>query len=160
MKLRLTGPESQSRDLEINMQPQTIGRSADCDLVLDDQTVSRHHCQIRSTEDAVFVEDLDSRYGTKVKGEFHIGREVQLRLGEELEVGCWSGGLVNETSGEIGDLSTVEMEMTVAQTPSSTRKTRLLKATETRHSQGYLVLLFALAAIGGVVLAYFLIDAL
>ncbi len=160
MKLRLTGPESLSRDVEISEEPQTIGRSLECDLVLEDQTISRYHCQVRIADDAVLVEDLGSRYGTKVNGEYHIGKEVQLRYGEELEVGCWSGGLVNEASGELGGLPTVEMELTVAQTPTSTRKTRLLKAQETRHSQGYLVLLFALAAIGGVVLAYFLIDTL
>jgi hypothetical protein len=51
------------------------------------------------------------------------------------------------------------MELTVAQTPSSTRKTRLMKSQDRpRQSRGYFVLLFALAAIGGVVLAYVLLD--
>ncbi len=158
MKLRLTGPESQTRDMEIGAEPQTIGRSADSDLVLADQTVSRYHCQIRVEGDVVLVEDLGSRYGITVNGELHLGEEVPLRVGEELEVGCWTGGVVSEGSSEIGGVPTVEMEMTVAQTPSSTRKTRLLKAQETRLSRGYIVALFALAALGGVVLAYILLD--
>jgi predicted component of type VI protein secretion system len=158
MKLRLTGPESQTRDMDIIAEPQTIGRSPDCDLILQDRTISRRHCEVRLAEEVVFIEDLNSRYGITINGEVRQGEEVQLRLGEELELGCWTGGIVDEVSGEIGGLPTVEMEMTVAQTPSSTRKTRLLKRQESRRPRGYLVLLFALAAIGGVVLAYFLLD--
>ena len=160
MKLRLTGPESQSRDMEIIAEPQSIGRSADCDLVIPDPTISRQHCQVRLAGETIVVEDLGSRYGTAIGGEVFQGAEVQLLPGAELEVGCWSGGLVDDASGEVSSLPTVDMEMTVAQTPSSTRKTRLLKTPDKQHSRGYLLLLFALAAVGGVVLAYILLDTL
>ncbi len=160
MKLRLTGPESQTRDMDIIVEPQTVGRSQDCDLVLQDQTVSRRHCEIRKEDDAIIIEDLDSRYGITINGEVHQGEEVRLRLGEELELGCWTGGLVDEASGELASMPTVDMELTVAQTPSSTRKTRLLKSQESGHSRAYFALLFSLAVIGGVVLAYILLDTL
>jgi predicted component of type VI protein secretion system len=145
--------------MDIIAEPQTIGRSSDCDLILQDQTVSRRHCEVRLEDDVVYIEDLNSRYGTTIGGEVHLGEEVQLRLGQELELGCWTGGIVDELSGELGGLPTVDMELTVAQTPSSTRKTRLMKSQDRpRQSRGYFVLLFALAAIGGVVLAYVLLD--
>lgn len=46
----------------------TIGRGADCGLQLDNQFVSRHHCQIITTAEQSFVEDLGSTNGIVVNG--------------------------------------------------------------------------------------------
>ncbi len=46
----------------------TIGRGADCELQLDSQFVSRHHCQIITTAEQSFVEDLGSTNGIIVNG--------------------------------------------------------------------------------------------
>jgi type II secretory pathway predicted ATPase ExeA len=46
----------------------TIGRGADCGLQLDSQFVSRHHCQIITTAEQSFVEDLGSTNGIVVNG--------------------------------------------------------------------------------------------
>jgi transcriptional regulator with GAF, ATPase, and Fis domain len=45
-----------------------IGKAADNDLVLDDDTVSRHHCELVRTSQGVQVKDLGSTNGTKVDG--------------------------------------------------------------------------------------------
>ncbi len=46
----------------------TVGRGDDCGLQLDSQFVSRHHCQIITTAEQSFVEDLGSTNGIVVNG--------------------------------------------------------------------------------------------
>ena len=46
----------------------TVGRGVDCGLQLDSQFVSRHHCQIITTAEQTFVEDLGSTNGITVNG--------------------------------------------------------------------------------------------
>src|SRR3984957_9235533 len=45
-----------------------IGKAPDNDLVLGDDTVSRHHCELTRTGAGVGVRDLGSTNGTKVGG--------------------------------------------------------------------------------------------
>jgi transcriptional regulator with GAF, ATPase, and Fis domain len=45
-----------------------IGKAPDNDLVLQDDTVSRHHCELTRAEGGVKVRDLGSTNGTKVQG--------------------------------------------------------------------------------------------
>src|SRR6185369_12411755 len=63
----------------------TIGKAADNDLVLSDDTVSRHHCEIVRAPDGLHVRDLDSTNGTKVDGT-RI-REAMVQPGNVLKVG-------------------------------------------------------------------------
>ena len=51
-----------------------LGRHPDCQVVLDDAAVSRHHAQITSEDDCYFIEDLGSRNGTYVNGRRIDGR--------------------------------------------------------------------------------------
>lgn len=46
----------------------TIGRKGDNDLVLDNPTVSGHHCKIYKAGESYFIEDLNSTNGTFVNG--------------------------------------------------------------------------------------------
>ncbi|HEY2517876.1 MAG TPA: sigma-54-dependent Fis family transcriptional regulator, partial [Polyangiaceae bacterium] len=62
-----------------------IGKSGDNDLVLTDDTVSRHHCELLRAPDGVHVRDLDSTNGTRVDGT-RI-REAVLGAGQVLKVG-------------------------------------------------------------------------
>ena len=45
-----------------------IGRLDDCDVVLLDDSVSRHHAEVRRRENDIVVVDLGSTNGTKVNG--------------------------------------------------------------------------------------------
>jgi transcriptional regulator with GAF, ATPase, and Fis domain len=45
-----------------------IGKASDNDLVLSDDTVSRHHCELTRSSDGIRVRDLGSTNGTKVQG--------------------------------------------------------------------------------------------
>jgi transcriptional regulator with GAF, ATPase, and Fis domain len=63
----------------------TIGKAADNDLTLTDDTVSRHHCEIVRAPDGLHVRDLDSTNGTKIDGT-RI-REAMVQPGSVLKVG-------------------------------------------------------------------------
>lgn len=62
----------------------TIGRG-DCDVVIDDDALSRRHCEMYEKEDRVFIRDLSSANGTRVNGVKVSDRE--LSDGDELTVG-------------------------------------------------------------------------
>ena len=63
----------------------TIGKAADNDLPLTDDTVSRHHCEIVRAPDGLHVRDLESTNGTKIDG-IKI-REAMVQPGSVLKVG-------------------------------------------------------------------------
>ncbi len=63
----------------------TIGRSHDCDLVLDDPNVSRRHAQVRQHGAAWLVVDLGSTNGIKVNG--RRVSEAPLEPGDEITLG-------------------------------------------------------------------------
>ena len=48
--------------------PCTIGRK-ECDLILDDRLISRRHAELKYAGNAIAIEDLGSKNGTKVNGE-------------------------------------------------------------------------------------------
>jgi len=64
-----TGPhEGQHWVLEDTL---LIGRDADCDIVILNHQVSRHHARFTLTPQGVFLEDLASKNGT-----FHNGKPI------------------------------------------------------------------------------------
>lgn len=64
----------------------TVGRQADCDLVLADASVSRHHAMITGGPEGYVASDLRSRNGTYVN-RVPVVRPTLLRDGDELRVG-------------------------------------------------------------------------
>jgi len=63
----------------------TIGKAADNDLVLSDDTVSRHHCEIVRAPDGLHVRDLESTNGTRIDNT--RVREAMIQPGSVLKVG-------------------------------------------------------------------------
>jgi pSer/pThr/pTyr-binding forkhead associated (FHA) protein len=65
----------------------TLGRVADNDIALDDDTfMSSHHARIEIRPEGVWVVDLDSTNGTFVNGQRVTG-DRSLRKGDRLQVG-------------------------------------------------------------------------
>src|SRR4029077_10951839 len=63
----------------------TIGRSPDCEIFLDDVTVSRKHAVLLRKDDAFFIEDQGSLNGTFLnRKRIESGR---LENGDELQIG-------------------------------------------------------------------------
>jgi two-component system response regulator AtoC len=64
-----------------------IGRAPECDVAIDDPSVSRQHARL-TTGAGFFVEDLSSTNGTRVQGTKVVGGErVRLELGAAFELG-------------------------------------------------------------------------
>jgi len=63
----------------------TVGRSPDCDVFLDDVTVSRRHAVVKRRDDGFFIEDRGSLNGTFLnRRRIESGR---LEDGDELQIG-------------------------------------------------------------------------
>ena len=72
----------------------TIGRSPDCDIFLDDVTVSRKHAVLTERDGGFFIEDLGSLNGTFVNRK-RIDAETQLDNGDELQIGKYRLSFIN-----------------------------------------------------------------
>jgi hypothetical protein len=64
----------------------TIGRSRDCDVVLEDAGASRRHAELRPYADGWELQDLDSTNGVRVNGRAIRGAQP-LRPGDLVEIG-------------------------------------------------------------------------
>lgn len=64
----------------------TVGRSAGCSIVLDEQYVSSVHTRLFARDDQVFVEDLGSTNGTWINGVRAVG-QMPVRIGDRVQIG-------------------------------------------------------------------------
>jgi DNA-binding winged helix-turn-helix (wHTH) protein len=65
----------------------SIGRDAQCDIVIDNRQVSRKHALILSNADRKnYITDLDSKNGTLLNGEYISGK-TSLKDGDEIIIG-------------------------------------------------------------------------
>lgn len=63
-----------------------LGRSRECDIVLDDAGVSRRHAEIRPTEEEWVLSDLGSTNGVRINGRVLRGKHA-LQLGDRIDLG-------------------------------------------------------------------------
>ncbi|MEO5617721.1 MAG: FHA domain-containing protein [Candidatus Eisenbacteria bacterium] len=73
-------------EVELEGKESTVGRSPDCDIVLDEDGVSREHARFLMGGGRVVVEDLESRNGTFVNEE-RVERRA-LRTGDRVRLGA------------------------------------------------------------------------
>ena len=62
-----------------------IGRAPECDLVVPDRQVSRHHARLIRTDSGYVLEDLGSKNGTHLNGQA-IDEPVNLQDGDVIQV--------------------------------------------------------------------------
>ncbi|MFK7988447.1 MAG: sigma 54-interacting transcriptional regulator [Sandaracinaceae bacterium] len=84
-RFSLTAEDDPSTRFESETDRCSIGSHPSNDLVLDDPTVSRFHCEVWITDEGARVRDLGSRNGTRVDG-VRVG-EAWLKDGSRLRVG-------------------------------------------------------------------------
>lgn len=72
--------------IPLGTSPVTMGRAADCTLVLDDDYASSHHARIYPHESTWVVEDLGSTNGTWIDRTRVTGPTV-LAMGQPLRIG-------------------------------------------------------------------------
>ena len=70
----------------VEREETTVGRSPDCDIFLDDVTVSRRHAVVRRTGAGLEIEDLGSLNGTFLNRK-RIESAARLSDGDELQIG-------------------------------------------------------------------------
>lgn len=73
-------------DLELTEGPFVIGRSASCQLSLDDPLVSRRHAILVVAEDVVTIQDDQSRNGVTVNG-VQVSEKTTLSPGDRIVIG-------------------------------------------------------------------------
>jgi hypothetical protein len=71
-------------DLEIGAR--LIGRAPECDVVIDDPLVSRHHARITCDVGEALFEDLGSRNGSRVNGSVVLEPKL-LEHGDRIQIG-------------------------------------------------------------------------
>ena len=76
----------EGRAIVLGSQGAVLGRSRECDVVLDDENVSRKHAEVRPSGGSWIVSDLGSTNGVKVNGR-RIGRPQSLKPGDRIEIG-------------------------------------------------------------------------
>jgi signal transduction histidine kinase len=68
-KLIISGPV-ETKEVPLNPKGTTLGRGSNCDVILDDAAVSRHHARISQDPFGRWiVEDLDSQNGILIEGQ-------------------------------------------------------------------------------------------
>lgn len=74
------------RRLLVGPDGAVIGRSRDCDVVVDDANVSRRHVEVRPRGGSWIVVDLGSTNGSRLNGH-RLERPEVIQAGDEIEVG-------------------------------------------------------------------------
>lgn len=89
--LAISGP-LQGKELLIDKEVFTIGSAPHNDLVLEDSTVSRRHCEIQLLPDGYVIRDLGSTNGTIVQGirvtQAFLEQGTEIQLGKTRIVFC------------------------------------------------------------------------
>ncbi len=99
MRLTIRSGARASEVVEVSAERFVVGREADCDLVLAEEKVSRHHAALERLPDGSYqVRDLGSTNGTFVDGR-RIAEPVVLRGGEELRFGDTALAVEGERRG-------------------------------------------------------------
>jgi DNA-binding NtrC family response regulator len=89
-RLRVISGPDEGRTHVLDRGTTMVGTHSDNDVVLQDNTVSRYHLEIRSRREGIEIRDLDSTNGTK-HGDVRIGQIIlsgaaRLRLGKHTEI--------------------------------------------------------------------------
>jgi len=62
-----------------------MGRESNCDIVIPDRQVSRHHARLSMTSEGIFLEDLGSKNGTHHNGQM-IAEAILLQDGDVIQI--------------------------------------------------------------------------
>lgn len=103
-------------DLELFPGTFVIGRSAECQLSLDDPLVSRRHALLLVGDEDVSVEDAGSRNGVMVNGQ-RITARARLRDGDKITIGAQEMTLAVMDEAVPRRVGHTQRDMTLGQGP-------------------------------------------
>jgi diguanylate cyclase (GGDEF)-like protein len=78
--------QEMGRRVRVTTEPMIIGRSPQCEVQIDQESISRNHCRIYFENDGFLVRDLGSTNGTYVNDNL-VEDAGRLRHGDQLKVG-------------------------------------------------------------------------
>src|SRR5829696_3472900 len=84
--LLIQQPDGTMRDVPLVAERTLIGRSPECDLVLEGRMISRQHACIRRDNAGYMLEDLGSHNGTTLNGQPLLSPQL-LHNGDSVELG-------------------------------------------------------------------------
>jgi serine phosphatase RsbU (regulator of sigma subunit)/pSer/pThr/pTyr-binding forkhead associated (FHA) protein len=85
--LKKVGETPNGQFIELREGPMVIGRSPECDIVLNNQGVSRRHAEVKSRGGNFLLSDLHSRNKTKVNDrDLDPGEDLELRNGDRINI--------------------------------------------------------------------------
>lgn len=87
VKVRITSGRSSGKELTIRGKQFLIGRSEECNLRPQSDTISRKHCVIEINETSATIQDLGSRNGTLVNQD-RADQPIPLKIGDALRIGA------------------------------------------------------------------------
>ena len=88
--------DGQISNFPISKDKVTIGRSKDNDLVLTDNTISRHHAEISRIKKGYFLSDLGSYNKTEVNGKSI--ESIFLNHGDKIQIGMTKLSFLEDTT--------------------------------------------------------------
>lgn len=75
------------RVIPVPNEVSVIGRQKNCDFRIPLESISRRHCQVECSEEAVVLRDLGSRNGTILNGTRINDAEQVLEPGDQIKIG-------------------------------------------------------------------------
>jgi predicted component of type VI protein secretion system len=105
-------------NFELTQGEFVIGRSAECQLALDDPLVSRKHAMLAISADSVVIKDLGSRNGVVVNG-IKIDQSRVLLDGDRIVIGSQEMTIISWRPTKIDDPNYMARRRTGSQTLSS-----------------------------------------
>ncbi|QDU61863.1 FHA domain protein [Planctomycetes bacterium Pan216] len=99
MPFRLVAIDS-NFDIEVDQSILVVGRSGDCDVIIDSKKISRVHCCIVGFSDHLIIRDLGSTNGLRVNG-IRLD-ESKLIEGDELRLGNASYRVTSADRNDLG----------------------------------------------------------
>jgi FHA domain len=102
----------QHHDLALGDGQFVVGRSAECQLSLDDPLVSRRHAVLVVSGEVVTAEDLDSRNGVLVNGERISGKTV-VQPGDKILIGSQELLLLRGRDNAMRETASLPLRMTM-----------------------------------------------
>lgn len=85
-KLVISSGPKEGTEILLSDEPITIGRSADCSIILRDDFTSTHHARLLPSPEGWILQDLDSTNGTLVNGK-RVHSAVVITTDTEITIG-------------------------------------------------------------------------
>jgi tetratricopeptide (TPR) repeat protein len=138
-KLRVTEGGDEGHAFELNSSSSLIGRGLDCDIVLNDASISRKHFRIDTKGSVYTLVNMSQGNGTKVNGV--KVKEVQLRHGAVVEAGTtvmrWEDVAGDEAGAESASPSAASQFTDFGAEPEGADSTRMCDLADLEKLPGW-----------------------